>query len=156
MLNGSRLPVLPDTTQQPKYKKMKNVKLNIRKIAKAGFSLVEMLVVIAVIGVIAAIAIPNIGNVNDAARQAAAKRNAQNIASVFNSGLAAGVNWAATDVDTAVTNVLAGKTATDGAFSGKTFKVGAIPTDDVPRLKSYLRWDSDTATLAYTQTAATP
>ncbi|MDB6074806.1 MAG: hypothetical protein JWO89_2446, partial [Verrucomicrobiaceae bacterium] len=40
---------------------MKNVKLNIRKLGRQGFSVVEMLVVIAVIGIIAAIAIPNIG-----------------------------------------------------------------------------------------------
>ena len=41
---------------------MKNVKLSVRKLARQGFSLVEMIVVIAVTGFIAIIAVPNIGN----------------------------------------------------------------------------------------------
>ncbi len=59
------------------------MKLNLVKSTKAGFSLVEMLVVIAVIGIIAAIAVPNIGRINDAAKDATYRRNAQNISSVF-------------------------------------------------------------------------
>ena len=50
----------------------------------------EMLVVIAVIGIIAAIAIPNIGKINNSAKQAAAKRNDQTIASLSSSANAAG------------------------------------------------------------------
>ncbi len=69
---------------------MKNIKL--APSLKAGFSLVEMLVVIAIIGIIAAIAIPNIGNLNDSARDAAAKRNAQSVASVMNAAVAAGAS----------------------------------------------------------------
>jgi type IV pilus assembly protein PilA len=107
---------------------MKNVKQNIRKIGKSGFSLVEMLVVIAVIGVIAAIAIPNIGNINDSARETTAQRNAQSAASVYSAGLAAGCA-AATDKANALA-LLAGDTwaPTTGAFEDKVFKVPNLPT----------------------------
>ena len=60
-----------------------NTKLNTKNVLAKGFSLVEMLVVIAVIGIIAAIAIPSIGSINASAQTATAKRNAQNIASVY-------------------------------------------------------------------------
>ena len=78
-----------------------NTKLNTKNVLAKGFSLVEMLVVIAVIGIIAAIAIPSIGSINASAQTATAKRNAQNLASVYQSGLADGVAWGATDVATA-------------------------------------------------------
>ena len=112
--------------QQPNT--MKNVKLNLKKARKAGFSLVEMLVVIAVIGVIAAIAIPNIGNINDSARTTTAQRNAQSAASVYSSGIAAGCP-AATDEADALSKLASGTWApTNGAFSGKVFMVPNLPT----------------------------
>ncbi|HRQ91044.1 MAG TPA: prepilin-type N-terminal cleavage/methylation domain-containing protein, partial [Bacteroidia bacterium] len=70
------------------------MKLHPIKSAKKGFSLVEMLVVIAVIGIIAAIAVPNIGKINDSAKDATYRRNAQTIASVFSSAQAAGYDFA--------------------------------------------------------------
>ena len=125
---------------------MKNV--NLKSSLKAGFSLVEMLVVIAIIGIIAAIAIPNIGNINDSARQASAKRNAQSIASVVNAAIAAGADVSAiTDVDTLVAeaqktgaNALSPST---GPFKDKKFTVGPIDSESVADVKSYLDWDND-------------
>jgi len=71
---------------------MKNTKTALKK----GFSLVEMLVVIAVIGIIAAIAVPNIGKINDKAKEGKNLRNAQNVASIFASANAAGLDFFAT------------------------------------------------------------
>jgi type IV pilus assembly protein PilA len=137
---------------------MKNVKRNIRKLSRSGFSLIEMLLVIAIIGIIAAIAIPSIGNVNESAREASAQRNAQNIVSVFSTGQAAGAAWTDPTADstvaltTTVGTVITGKLPTEGIFSGKMFKMSEIPTADRARAATYLRWDSVNKILSYDQT----
>ena len=106
---------------------MKNVKLNLKKAAKAGFSLVEMLVVIAIIGIIAAIAIPNIGSINDAATAASVDRNAQNCASVWNAAIAAGYDASAIATEADALAALEGGTMEGtGAFVGNFFTTGNI------------------------------
>lgn len=131
---------------------MKNIKLNTA--AKAGFSLVEMLVVIAIIGIIAAIAIPNIGNLNDSARDAAAKRNAQTVASVLNAAIAAGADVGTlTDGSSIVAKAVAGVSPSKGAFQGKTFTSGPIDSEDITKVASYLTWDSDNKQVKYSTTA---
>ena len=128
---------------------MKNIKLNTSR--KAGFSLVEMLVVIAIIGIIAAIAIPNIGSLNDSARTAAAKRNAQSIASVLNAAVAAGASLGTiADAGDLVDAAEAGVTPTDGAFSGKLFTSGEIDDDEEASVAGYLAWDSANNQVKYT------
>jgi prepilin-type N-terminal cleavage/methylation domain-containing protein len=153
-------PVLADNSPNNNNNKtMKNTKLHIRKLAKAGFSLIEMLVVIAVIGVIAAIAIPNIGKVNDSAKEATARRNAQSVASVAAAAVAAGVptsGWS--DTGAAYDAIADGVSPTTGAFSGKQFRVPNLPTatDDAAartRILGYLSWDSANASLNYTANA---
>ncbi len=119
---------------------MKNIKLNS---LKAGFSLVEMLVVIAIIGIIAAIAIPNIGNLNESARDAAAKRNAQSVASVLNAAVAAGADISSLTTPASIIDLAeAGVSPADGAFQGKTFTSGPIDDDEEAKAAAYLSYDS--------------
>lgn len=151
------VPVLPNAlpdvldNSPNKYNTMKNVKLNIRKIAKAGFSLVEMLVVIAVIGVIAAIAIPQMGNVNESAKQASARRNAQSVASIASAALAAGYSFTGTSAAAIYDEVAGGVTPTTGSFSGRLFKVPNLPTatGDKGAITNYLTWDDTNKVMNY-------
>lgn len=131
---------------------MKNVKLNLKKTAKAGFSLVEMLVVIAVIGVIAAIAIPNIGSINDSARASTDQRNAQSVASVLNAAAAAGYDLGSSALTGAALVTLAegGVTVTQGAFSGKNFSSGDIATESEAGTAGHLTYDTTNRQVIYT------
>jgi len=132
--------------------------LNLKNKAAKGFSLVEMLVVIAVIGVIAAIAIPSIGSINQSAKDATAQRNAQNIASMYQAGEAAGVDWvtagSVTDVSTAIAAVVHGYAPSDGAFKDKQFKVPNLDlTTDGPLAANYLEFSG--GELNYKKSGAT-
>lgn len=120
---------------------------------KAGFSLVEMLVVIAVIGIIAAIAVPNIGRINDSAKEATNRRNAQNIASVFASAQAAGLNFASGDQNPSniVSRIVAGGTVTEqGPFKDTFFGVPGLSSTDQQGALNYLKWDATSQQLIYT------
>jgi type II secretory pathway pseudopilin PulG len=110
-----------------------------------------MLVVIAIIGIIAAIAIPNIGNLNDSAREGAAKRNAQTVASVLNAAVAAGADLGTlTDGASIIAKAEAGVSPTVGAFQGKTFTSGPIDDEDESKVASYLSWDATNKQVIYT------
>ncbi len=130
---------------------------------KAGFSLVEMLVVIAVIGIIAAIAVPNIGRINDSAKDARKRRNAQNVASIFASAQAAGYDFSKSggtgavlaDEAAIIGAVITGATITEaGPFQGTFFGVpGLNSTQAVSETEGaaqYLSWDATSGMLLYT------
>lgn len=132
---------------------------------RAGFSLVEMLVVIAVIGIIAAIAVPNIGRINDSAKDARKRRNAQSLASIFSSAQAAGYDFSkAGGVTTGtvlgsesliIQAIITGASVTDpGPFQGTFFGVpGLNSTQAVSETEGaaqYLTWDAATGMILYT------
>lgn len=128
------------------------MKLNLAQNARKAFSLVEMLVVIAVIGIIAAIAVPNIGRINDSAKEATARRNAQNVASVFASAQAAGLNFAAastTPSDIVAAIVLGAKVTEKGPFENTWFGVPGLTSADQTAALTYLSYDANSAQLLY-------
>ena len=134
------------------------MKIRAQKAANTGFSLVEMLVVIAVIGIIAAIAVPNIGRINDSAKDATYRRNAQNIASVFASAQAAGVDFSASSTAEAdiIDAIIAGATVSDAdsPFNGTYFGVPGLDATDAGSETAgaamYLQWDSSSRQHHYT------
>ena len=115
------------------------MKTTLKKNVKAGFSLVEMLVVIAVIGIIAAIAVPTIGSITSQANTNKAKRNAQNLASVYSSAIAAGATDFTADAaaSTIVTKLIAGVNGAD-SFSTTNFQVPNMSTDEQTNALVYL------------------
>ncbi len=121
--------------------------MKVSKIAKKGFSLVEMLVVIAIIGVMAAIAVPQISNFTDAANKGKAQRNAQNLSSVCSAAQAAGLDFVSTDLVTTVNAVVLGSTVTGGAFDGEYFGVPNMNVDERTAAAQYL--DINSGILSY-------
>lgn len=120
-----------------------------KNIIAQGFSLIEMLVVIAVIGVIAAIAIPSISGINDAAAKSKDQRNAQNIVSVYQAGVAAGIDWKASTEAELVTNVVKGEKVSGGAFDGKFFQVPGVTGADATSAANYIKYDSGNKVFSY-------
>ncbi len=102
-----------------------------------GFSLVELLVVIAVIAIIAAIAIPNIANITGAASQSSARRNAQNLASVFASAQAAGYSNAASSV-VAIAGLLTNGVSVTNGGQVMTFRVDGLSPAQITAATPFL------------------
>lgn len=108
----------------------------------SAFSLIEVLVVIAIIGILSAIALPFISNVSQAADNTRIVRNAQTLASTYNSAIAAGVPMtAASDLDSAVVIITAG---TNVSINGnvQSFSVNGLTTEEIDKAKLLLSFSN--------------
>ncbi len=115
------------------------MKTTLKKNVKAGFSLVEMLVVIAVIGIIAAIAVPTIGSITSQANTNKAKRNAQNLASVYSSAVAAGASFTGTTSSELSWQLVEGVVGAD-SFSTTNFQVPNMAAAEITNAGAYLEY----------------
>ena len=111
-----------------------------------------MLVVIAVIGIIAAIAVPTIGNINDQANNSKAKRNAQNLASVCASAVAAGADLGDAANVTSIINKLVTPGLTggkDSGFDSTVFKVPNLSNEERMAASQHLSYDAQAKMIVY-------
>ena len=114
-----------------------------------------MLVVIAVVGIIAAIALPNVGSLHGSATEAAALRNAQCLALIYNAAQTAGAAQNHGTTAAAVDAILgAGVTIsnTHSAFHGRRFSAGEMTALESEQARFYLRLQD--GLLLYTTTKA--
>lgn len=98
-----------------------------------------MLVVIMLIAAVSSLVIANMANVRESSIEAQRKRNAQEIAAVFATGVAAGAEFlVAGDKRATAENVLDGDAPSSGVFSGKLFRAGIIGPDALDGALRYL------------------
>jgi type IV pilus assembly protein PilA len=117
------------------------MKTKVVKNVKAGFSLVEMLVVIAVIGIIAAIAVPTIGNITQQANTSKARRNAQNLSSVYSAAIAAGGTFSTATVSGVVGELVTGVVGgAEAGFDTTRFQVPNMSATEQTNASTYLEY----------------
>jgi prepilin-type N-terminal cleavage/methylation domain-containing protein len=113
-----------------------------RRSRSGGFSLVEILVVIGIVGVMAAIAIAVTTHINEAARDARNRHNAQFAASVYASARAAGASFSSATGDIAgvIQELNAGKNGV-GNLQAAYFRLPTMPIQDTSEMISLLTYD---------------
>jgi prepilin-type N-terminal cleavage/methylation domain-containing protein len=107
---------------------LNNAKTSLPSFRPTGLTLVELLTAIMIIGLSAAFIVPQLSAVNEGdTQQLRCRRNAQEIANVFATAQAAGVDFTVRDnLFKTIRNVVAGGTPTEGAFKGQLFAVRGL------------------------------
>lgn len=95
--------------------------------------------------VIAAIAIPNIAGITQQANITAARRNAQNIASIASAARAAGYTGKWATKEDAIQDLITGVTVRNGGQEIGPFRVDGLPPD-TSEISKYLRLEGDNLT----------
>lgn len=105
-----------------------------------GFTLIEMLMTIAIIGFVASIAVPNMSALHSGdVKETRHRRNAQEIASVFVTAQAAGLNFTAPgSLEQTVRNIATGGSPTEGPFQAKIYAVKGLLEEDITGVQKYL------------------
>ena len=120
--------------------------------ATDGFSLIEVLVVIAIIAVLSSLAIAHIGRMNDSADNAAGRRNAQNLASVYAAAQAAGLDFYVKGDEAATIKavVQGGFVTEEGPLKGAYFSVPNVTVAEQANAAEFLLLDDTSYMLRYT------
>lgn len=105
-----------------------------------GFSLLEMLTVVAIVGVITAIVVPQLAGMGGGeTKELRFRRNAQQIASVYATAQAAGLDFlAAGNLEQTVRNVVTGGSPATGPFRTQFYAVKGLNNEDVAGVQRYL------------------
>jgi hypothetical protein len=111
--------------------------------ALAGLICGYLSVAVVPVAVIAAIAIPNIAGITQQANISAAKRNAQNLASVASAARAAGYTGKWATKEDAIRELVAGITVRNGGQEFGPFKVTGLTSDNINSASAYLRIEGD-------------
>lgn len=116
-----------------------------RSTTTQAFSLAEVLIVIAVMGILAAVGMSFLGGSHrDTISRIRDQRNAQEIASLTSGALAVGVPVVEPgDMRGTIDNLMEGRQATTGAFSGRVFRLSPLSEEEIVGALHYLRWQGE-------------
>ena len=118
---------------------------------KRGLTLIELLMVLLLVTVLSGLALQSLPTIWESSLRAQYQRNAQEIASIFASAKAAGVDFTVPgDKRATVDKVVAGDTATTGVFKDKVFRLSGVSDDAIVGAMDFLDFDGDI--LTYDQT----